>query len=433
MSIKGERKMTNTLRTKQGTPIIPLPKTFSFIQNGITEFDSILSLFKWNYSNTKIIIDGNQCKHASYQTLTLLILYLWTLKQQKTFISIQFPKHSTLDIMWNRLDGPNYLSILNNSQNNFHYVYNKPLFTIKYKDHNITQMLNTIRDYALDLPTDLIRGYEDAVRYIISELTYNALEHGFNPQIPSLLQFNWYRNKNQLSFILADLGVGIKTHLEQTYAPFTNNTDAIAMALEPEISGTFGVNVGPYKQQNNAGMGLYLSSNLGKTLEADMYIISGDGVAHISPLDVTYTTLNNSWPGTFIYMTIGFDRLKTYDLHKHLEDFRKHAIETVAKRNNIVRAPELYIDMYNYCGERCEVKLEAINLRERKIIPAIKKGEIVILDFSHAITATHSFLTALLADSIKILGLKSYKQIKIIGANETIRTIIDFVCDTYTN
>ena len=433
MSIKGERKMTNTLRTKQGTPIIPLPKTFSFIQNGITEFDSILSLFKWNYSNTKIIIDGNQCKHASYQTLTLLILYLWKLKQQKTFISIQFPKHSTLDIMWNRLDGPNYLSILNNSQNNFHYVYNKPLFAIKYKDHNITQMLNTIRDYAMDLPTDLIRGYEDAVRYIISELTYNALEHGFNPQIPSLLQFNWYRDKNQLSFILADLGIGIKNHLEQTYAPFTNNTEAIAMALEPEISGTFGVNVGPYKQQNNAGMGLYLSSNLGKTLEADMYIVSGDGVAHISPLDVTYTTLNNSWPGTFIYMTIGFDRLKTYDLHKHLEDFRKHATETVAKRNNIVRAPELYIDMYNYCGERCEVKLEAINLRERKIIPAIQKGETVILDFSHAITATHSFLTALLADPIKNLGLKSYKQIKIIGANETIRTIIDFVFDTYTN
>ena len=425
--------MTNTLRTKQGTPIIPLPKTFSFIQNGITEFDSILSLFKWNYSNTKIIIDGNQCKHASYQTLTLLILYLWKLKQQKTFISIQFPKHSTLDIMWNRLDGPNYLSILNNSQNNFHYVYNKPLFAIKYKDHNITQMLNTIRDYALDLPTDLIRGYEDAVRYIISELTYNALEHGFNPQIPSLLQFNWYRDKNQLSFILADLGIGIKNHLEQTYAPFTSNTDAIAMALEPEISGTFGVNVGPYKQQNNAGMGLYLSSNLGKTLEADMYIVSGDGVAHISPLDVTYTTLENAWPGTFIYMTIGFDRLKTYDLHKHLEDFRKHATETVAKRNNIVRAPELYIDMYNYCGERCEVKLEAINLRERKIIPAIQKGETVILDFSHAITATHSFLTALLADPIKILGLKSYKQIKIIGANETIRTIIDFVFDTYTN
>lgn len=146
-------------------------------------------------------------------------------------------------------------------------------------------MLNTIRDYAMDLPTDLIRGYEDAVRYIISELTYNALEHGFNPQIPSLLQFNWYRDKNQLSFILADLG-----------------------------------------------------------------------------------------------------------LHKHLEEFRKHATETVAKRRN--RNPR-FLSCYN--------------------------------------SYTHSFLTALLADPIKILGLKSYKQIKIIGANETIRTIIDFVFDTYTN
>lgn len=115
--------------------------------------------------------------------------------------------------MWQRINGTSCYKILNNTQDNFHYAYNKPIFTIKYKDHNITKMQNTIRDYAMDLPTDLIRGYEDAVRYIISELTYNALEHGFNPQIPSLLQFNWYRDKNQLSFILADLG--LHKHLEE--------------------------------------------------------------------------------------------------------------------------------------------------------------------------------------------------------------------------
>ena len=425
--------MNTTGMTKEKLLIVTLPNTLTFKHKGIIDFDNILKLFRWDYEGNSVTIDARQCKMADYQSLILLIQYIWYLKRNHVYVNLRYTKNTQFYNMWKNIDGKGCFNVLDNTQDNFHYVYNKPIFAIKYKDHNITQMLNTIRDYAMDLPTDLIRGYEDAVRYIISELTYNALEHGFNPQIPSLLQFNWYRDKNQLSFILADLGVGIKTHLEQTYAPFTNNTDAIAMALEPEISGTFGVNVGPYKQQNNAGMGLYLSSNLGKTLEADMYIVSGDGVAHISPLDVTYTTLENAWPGTFIYMTIGFDRLKTYDLHKHLEDFRKHATETVAKRNNIVRAPELYIDMYNYCGERCEVKLEAINLRERKIIPAIQKGETVILDFSHAITATHSFLTALLADPIKILGLKSYKQIKIIGANETIRTVIDFVFDTYTN
>ena len=285
--------MRQTHRTLPNTPIITLPNDFTFKAKGIIDFDNVLSIFDWPIKSKHIIIDARFCQSIEYQTLTLLILYIWQLKRKKMHINLQYSKHSLFGKMWQRMNGTSCFKILNNIQDNFHYVYNKPIFAIKYKDHNITKMLNTIRDYAIDLPTDLIRGYEDAVRYIISELTYNALEHGFNPQIPSLLQFNWYRDKNQLSFILADLGIGIKNHLEQTYAPFTSNTDAIAMALEPEISGTFGVNVGPYKQQNNAGMGLYLSSNLGKTLEADMYIVSGDGVAHISPLDVTYTTLNN--------------------------------------------------------------------------------------------------------------------------------------------
>ena len=73
------------------------------------------------------------------------------------------------------------------------------------------------------------------------------MEHVINPQSQSLLEFNWYRDKNQRSFNLADISIGIKNHLGRTYAPYTINTDAIAMALEPEISGTFGVNVGPYK------------------------------------------------------------------------------------------------------------------------------------------------------------------------------------------
>ena len=334
--------MNTTGMTKEKLLIVTLPNTLTFKHKGIIDFDNILKLFRWDHKANSVTIDARQCKMADYQSLILLIQYIWYLKRNHVYVNLRYTKNTQFYNMWKNIDGKGCFNVLDNTQDNFHYVYNKPIFAIKYKDHNITQMLNTIRDYAMDLPTDLIRGYEDAVRYIISELTYNALE-------------------------------------------------------------------------------------------ADMYIVSGDGVAHISPLDVTYTTLENAWPGTFIYMTIGFDRLKTYDLHKHLEDFRKHATETVAKRNNIVRAPELYIDMYNYCGERCEVKLEAINLRERKIIPAIQKGETVILDFSHAITATHSFLTALLADPIKILGLKSYKQIKIIGANETIRTIIDFVFDTYTN
>lgn len=248
--------MNTTGMTKEKLLIVTLPNTLTFKHKGIIDFDNILKLFRWDHEGNSVTIDARQCKMADYQSLILLIQYIWYLKRNHVYVNLRYTKNTQFYNMWKNIDGKGCFNVLDNTQDNFHYVYNKPIFAIKYKDHNITQMLNTIRDYAMDLPTDLIRGYEDAVRYIISELTYNALEHGFNPQIPSLLQFNWYRDKNQLSFILADLGIGIKNHLEQTYAPFTNNTDAIAMALEPEISGTFGVNVGPYKQQNNAGMGL---------------------------------------------------------------------------------------------------------------------------------------------------------------------------------
>lgn len=425
--------MTRVTFTPNNIPIITLPKNFTFKSKGFIDFNQVLEIFPWDIKTNHIIIDARSCLVVEYQALTLLIQYIWYLKQKNIHINLQYHHNTPFGLMWRRIDGKSCYKVLSNKQSNFNYVYNKPLFAIRSPDHNITRMLDIIRDYAQGLPMDLIKGYEDTIRYIISELTYNTLEHGFNPQIPSLLQFNWYRDKNQLSFILADLGIGIKSHLEQTYPPFDTHCDAIAMAMEPEISGTFGPPNGPYKPQNNAGMGLYLSSNLGKTLEADMYIVSGDGVAHISPLDVTYSTLTHPWPGTFIYMTIGFDRLKVYDVHHHLEIFRKRATETVAKRNNITLPPEKYIDMHNYCGHRCEIKLEATKLKDKQLLPAISEGTTIILDFTHVNIATHSFLIALLAEPIKALGLKAFKQIKIKGANETIRTIIDFVFDTYTN
>ena len=199
--------------TLPNVPIITLPNDFTFKAKGIIDFDNVLDIFDWPVKSKHIIIDTRFCQSIEYQTLTLLILYIWQLKRKNIHINLQYSKHSLFGKMWQRINGTSCYKILNNTQDNFHYAYNKPIFTIKYKDHNITKMLNTIRDYAMDLPTDLIRGYEDAVRYIISELTYNALEHGFNPQIPSLLQFNWYRDKNQLSFILADLG--LHKHLEE--------------------------------------------------------------------------------------------------------------------------------------------------------------------------------------------------------------------------
>nr|VFJ91647.1 MAG: protein of unknown function (DUF4325) [Candidatus Kentron sp. LFY] len=54
------------------------------------------------------------------------------------------------------------------------------------------------------------------------------------------------------------------------------------------------------------------------------------------------------------------------------------------------------------------------------------------MDFSDVKSAPHSFLDALLAAVIRVMGMKAYKKIKIIDAATEIRETIDFILDENT-
>ena len=71
-------------------------------------------------------------------------------------------------------------------------------------------------------------------------------------QCPSLVQFTWYKNKEEMSFIVADLGMGIKKHLELAYPPFANDIEALKSAIKPAVSGTVEAS-DPYRAKNNEG------------------------------------------------------------------------------------------------------------------------------------------------------------------------------------
>lgn len=72
--------------TRKGVPIIKLPRTLSFKNNNIVDFNAYLSIFDWNFEGPSIIIDGRACISANYQALSLLIQYLWFLKSKGTYI-----------------------------------------------------------------------------------------------------------------------------------------------------------------------------------------------------------------------------------------------------------------------------------------------------------------------------------------------------------
>ena len=295
--------------------------------------------------------------------------------------------------------------------------------------NTINNARRAIRNYSI--------GFPEYLSYIISELLYNATEHGRrmavvdNCQVlvPAIFQFGLYPQLNRLSFIFSDLGMGIKAHLEQSYPPFPTHQDAITYALRPNVSGMFQQQSQPYAKQNNAGMGLTYSSLMLKRLKGDMFIVSHNAVVHVSPEDVTSHQIRNFWPGTFVLINLDVGGAPSVSLEDLMAEIRMSAQKELEGASQREESDRYVVSIFNYFGKYAEDKDAAIMFRDRRLMPAIEAGKKIDLDFRDVDTAPHSFLNALLATPVRRLGMKAYQQIRIYNAPGTIHEIIDKVME----
>jgi hypothetical protein len=419
------------MENKETVKII-LPDNLKFKNSGVYDFDNFLQLFDWSLKDSLIEVDFRNSKYGNYQALSLLVPYLWQLKKSDcdiTFLYGSKTRGRSVTRMWHTMGAEHLFHVLDNEIENFHGAPHKPLFAIRNSE-DFRTALEKAEDYTEALHIE----YEKTLRYILSELLYNTLEHGKNLQrIPSLLQFAWYRENQELSFVIADLGVGIRKHLSQSYPGLGSDVEAIQLALKPQISGTFTASAGLYVTKNNAGVGLYLSSNIVRRLRANMYIISGNGLVHVSPTEITHKNLVSHWPGTFVYVTLKLGVVPDLNLQKMMSEFREVAAAELAQADSHEQRRVFYFSIRNYFGRYAEDKLLAIKLRDEKILPSIDEGKSVTLDFEEVISAPHSLLNALLATPIQRLGLAAYKKIKIVNASPEIRETVDFIMDENTS
>lgn len=414
-----------------------VPAEFTFNRGGVKHFDLVLSWMQWDLQDIPVEIDFTLCDSANFQAMSLLILYCWKLKQQHCTVSFKYNdggEHNGTRV-WRMLGAHSLFSVSTDPKVNFGGNEHKPLFAIRNSD-DFRAATASVDAFCAQFGVE----YKDTLRYVLSELLYNVLEHGcsdFSWQgwrypTPSIAQFTWYEKINEIHFIVADIGIGIKRHLAQSYPALVTDEEAIRLALQPEVSGTFG-RQDPYSSRNNAGMGLYLSSNIAKKLRGDMYIGSGNGLVHVSPLDTTSRELGATWPGTFVLLTIRVDRGSVLALESMMNEFRERARAEVSARDKAKNQEQYLLSMYNYFGTRAEVKSEAITFRDRHLMPEVKRGKSVILDFTDVLSSTHSFLNALLASPIRTMGVRAYKRIRIINATPEIRETLDYILDDNTN
>jgi hypothetical protein len=436
---RGQLKQVKRAIQAERTVHLYLPAYFNFKDHGAFNFDKAMMFFNWDLKGLPVIIDFSRCRSTNYQALALLVLYAWHLKSSGCRVEFagisQFGQGRASDV-WKRMGAHGLFAVAFNENQNFISHEHKPLLAIRNQSDFRIAMAK-----AAEFSHGFSIEYINTLRYVVSELLYNTLEHGvaffqdeqsWNRQLPSIIQFTWYQKRNEIQFLIGDLGVGIRRHLSQTYPDLSDDETALKKAIQPQVSGTFAKS-DPYQAKNNAGMGLFISSNIVRKLRADMHLISGSAILHVSPTDITTKTLQNPWPGTLALVTIRLGEDSTFDLEAMMSELRSSAQREQAEKTKVDAQGNYYLNISNYFGMYPEDKVEAIKFRDKHLIPAVEAGKRVTLDFADVKSVPHSFLNALLATPIKKLGMQSYKTFRVVNATSDIRETIDFILDDNTS
>ncbi len=89
----------------------------------------------------------------------------------------------------------------------------------------------------------------------------------------------------------------------------------------------------------------------------------------------------------------------------------------------------IQIQLFKEVGAFAENKDIARDIRLNKLIPALEKGETIVLDFENVDGATQSFIHALISDLMRKYGNAVLDKIQFKSCNGTVKAIISIVVD----
>jgi anti-sigma regulatory factor (Ser/Thr protein kinase) len=118
----------------------------------------------------------------------------------------------------------------------------------------------------------------DPIKYVVSELVRNVLEHAASP-IGAIVCAQYYPRSGRLSVAVGDCGRGMLVSMRQSHA-VTDYKSALSLALRPGITGVtsrIGGNI------SNAGAGLFFTKSIASLSRRHFVIYSGDCLYKLLP------------------------------------------------------------------------------------------------------------------------------------------------------
>lgn len=177
----------------------------------------------------------------------------------------------------------------------------------------------------------------DPIRYVVSELVRNVIEHARSP-IGAIVSAQYYKKSNRIAIGIVDTGVGIKKTINQSYAAPTH-LEAIRLALIPGITGTTKREGGT---EYNAGAGLFFIKSIAKVNRDFFMIYSGNALykmlktgskrLYANPFDDNHSKSDDLpiWNGTVVGVDISLD--ETQEFSKLLDLIREIYSKAIKER-----------------------------------------------------------------------------------------------------
>lgn len=177
------------------------------------------------------------------------------------------------------------------------------------------------------------------IKYIVSELGRNVLEHAATPH-GAFLTAQYFKKSNRIAIGIADTGVGIRSSISASYAP-KNDLDALCLALTPGITGTTRREGGT---EQNAGAGLFFIKSIANVNRDHFVIYSGTAMYKLlnrtsdrvrlypDPLKDRHSSRSDlpKWPGTAVGIDISL--AQTAEFNTLLDHIRKTYDQAMKER-----------------------------------------------------------------------------------------------------
>jgi len=286
-----------------------------------------------------------------------------------------------------------------------------------YPDSTGLRVFQSIRDAEsfAARASELVSGIdEDAalrVRYCVEEIGRNAIQHASSP-VGAVAIAQRFPKHGHVQIAVCDAGQGVQRSLKAYYPELVTDLESLRMAILPRTSGAAPPTVYGGSGDQNQGLGLFFTREIAWRAGGALWLASGTGLLGIqsgkeSGSQRVYRTINR-WEGTLAVVHLPEQSASDFGeiigvCHQLVQDVERDAAS--GGLDFVDSATEFPDDAIDLKIALVQNDLEAAHaLRDQKLMPAIRDGRQVVLDFAGVRFLSTSIAQALLGEAFRTPG-----------------------------